>query len=90
MGQLSPLTTTTNPVFQSLCSATREATTMRSPHATTREEPPLTTTRESPHAATKTQCSQKNKQKKKKTKETNLQKQYCQFEKHVAIPLYGL
>ena len=41
---------------------------MRSPHATMREEPPLTTTRESPHAATKTQCSQKQKAKKKKQK----------------------
>ena len=31
-----------------------------------KEQPPLTATRESPHAATKTQCSQKRKLKKKK------------------------
>jgi len=37
---------------------------MRSPHTVTREEPPLTTTRESPCAATKTQCSQKEGEKK--------------------------
>ena len=32
---------------ESLCSATREATIMRIPQATTREEPPLATTRKS-------------------------------------------
>ena len=45
---------------QSLCcSATREATTMRSPHIATKSSPPLTAARESPCAATKTQDSQK-------------------------------
>ena len=37
--QLSPSTTTTEPVLWSLCSATREATTMRSPHTTTKSSP---------------------------------------------------
>ena len=50
---------TTEPVHESLCSAAREATTMRSWHPTNRECPPLTTTRESQWAARKTQCSQK-------------------------------
>ena len=40
------------------------------------------TQRQRPNAA------KNNKQKKKKP--TNLKKQYCQFEKHVAIPLYVL
>ena len=40
-------------------SATREATSMRSPHTTTREQPLLTASRESLRAATKTQRSQK-------------------------------
>ena len=35
-----------NPPIQSPCSTTREATAMRSPHNTTRVEPPLATTRE--------------------------------------------
>ena len=48
---------TTEPAHESLCSATREATTM-SWHPT-ESSAPLTTTRESPWAATKTQCSQK-------------------------------
>ena len=42
---LSPCTTTTEAcVNQSLCSATKEATTMRSPHNATREQPLLATT----------------------------------------------
>ena len=40
-------------------SATREDTTMKSPHITTREESLLATARESPRAATKTQSNQK-------------------------------
>ena len=43
------------------CSATKEATAMRRPHTTTREQPLLATTRESPHTATKTLRSYKNK-----------------------------
>ena len=39
-GQLSPCTTTTEFELQSLCSATREASATRSPHASTRETPP--------------------------------------------------
>ena len=39
-GQLSPCTTTAEFELQSLRSATREATAMRSPHAATRETPP--------------------------------------------------
>ena len=59
--QLSPRAATIEAhAPQSLCcSATREATTMRSPHIATESSPPLTATRESPCAATKTQHSQK-------------------------------
>ena len=43
---LSPhATTTETQARQSLCSATRKATTMRSPHNSTREQPPLTITK---------------------------------------------
>ena len=42
MGHLSPFATTTEAhTAYSLCSATTEATTMRSPHTATREEPHL-------------------------------------------------
>ena len=51
-GQLSPCSTTTEPAYSSyrslstlVCSATREATTMRRPHAATREEPLFTETK---------------------------------------------
>ena len=44
--------------LQSPCSATREATAMRSRSAGTREEPPLTVATESPHAPTETPRSQ--------------------------------
>ena len=50
------------------CSATREATTVRSPYTTAREQPQLSKTRESPHAATKTQCGQNSFLKKEKFK----------------------
>ena len=40
-----------SPWTLSLCSATRQATAMRSPHAATREQPLLTITRASPHTA---------------------------------------
>ena len=39
-----PATTTEARVLEGLWSATRETTAMRSPHTTTREEPPLTPT----------------------------------------------
>ena len=42
-----------------LCSATREAATVRGPHTAMKSGPPLAATRESPHAETKTQYSQK-------------------------------
>ena len=51
--QLSPCGTTTEPTprahepLLSLCSATREATTMRSPRTTTNSSPPLTISRDS-------------------------------------------
>ena len=45
--------------FWSLCSATREAATVRDPRTVIEEWPPLATTRESPHTETKTQHSQK-------------------------------
>ena len=51
--------TTEAHMLQRLCSATREATAMRSPSAGTREEPPLTAARESPQAPTETLSSQK-------------------------------
>ena len=41
------------------CFETKEATAMRSPQTTTREEPLLPATRESPHAVTETHSSQK-------------------------------
>lgn len=44
--KLQPLATTTEPTFQSLCSPTRDSTTMRSPCTTAREQ--LATTREKP------------------------------------------
>ena len=44
---------------QNLCSATREATSMRSPCTATREQPRPSTSRESPCTVTKTQHSQK-------------------------------
>ena len=47
-GQLSPSTTTTEPTLQSLCSAIREATTVRSLRAATREKSPLAATRQKP------------------------------------------
>ena len=53
------------------CSATRQLTTMRSPHTTAREQPPLAATRESPHTAIKTHLSHKKLKKKKK-------KNHCQ------------
>ena len=60
-GQLSLCVTTTEAhAPQSPC-FTREATAMRSPPTTTREQPPLPATRESLHTATKTQSSPKNK-----------------------------
>ena len=43
----------------SLCSATGEATAMRSPYTTIVSSPLLTATRESPHTAMKSQSSQK-------------------------------
>ena len=50
--------TTKANVPRSLCSATREATVLRSPHTDAREEPPLATTREKP-AEQQRQHSQK-------------------------------
>ena len=46
------------------CSATRQLTTMRSPHTTAREQPPLAATRESPHTAFKTHLCHKELKKK--------------------------
>ena len=70
--QLSPWATTTEarlkslgatateaPTAKSLCSPTREATTMRSPSTATREQPSHSATRETPSAAMKTQHSQR-------------------------------
>ena len=48
-----------SPRAQSSCSATREATTMRSLRTATEEQPPLAAARESANTATKAQCSQK-------------------------------
>ena len=47
-------------ISRCLCSATREATAMRSPWHCHQEQLLLTTARESPHAATKTQCNNNN------------------------------
>ena len=47
------------PTAQSLCSTTREATTMRRSHAATESGPPLAATRESLRTATKIQCNHK-------------------------------
>ena len=58
-GQLSQHDTTSELKLYSLCSATREATAMRSPHIVTRESPPLATTRENLSTAMKTQHNQK-------------------------------
>jgi len=53
---LSPHTATPEACMPwSPCSATREATTVRSPHTTARELSPAAAARESLHAATKTQ-----------------------------------
>ena len=80
--QLSPQAATPEPMghnywslgAQSPCSATQEATTMRSPSIATGESPLLTATRESPHnnnnKAMKTQRSQKEKKKKPGLRET--------------------
>ena len=54
VGQLSPCTTSTQPV---LCN--KRGHTVRSPHAAAREETPLPTTRETLYAATETQSGQK-------------------------------
>ena len=56
---LNPRGTTTEACMpQSLCSTVREATAMRSPCPSTREQTLLSTARESPRA-TKTRCNQK-------------------------------
>ena len=53
---LEPRVASTEPhAFQSLCSVTREATAMRSPHTTARLYSTVTTSGESPRAAGKTQ-----------------------------------
>ena len=54
-GQLSPMPQLLSPSTQTPCSATREATAMRSPRTTTKSSLPLPATRESPCTATKTQ-----------------------------------
>ena len=82
--QLSPCTTTTDPVlyspgatsaeaqtFKSLCSATREAAAMRSWCTATREEPPLTTTREKPEQQQRPVHRINEKLKKQKKPQTN-------------------
>ena len=57
--QLSPSATATDTRVPRVCALQKEATTVRSPHTETTEEPLLTATRESPHATLKTQHSQK-------------------------------
>jgi len=52
---------TPEPCALELCPATREAPTMRGPHISTREEPPLSAAREGSGTAVKTQRSQKKK-----------------------------
>jgi len=58
LGQLSPHAVTTETyALWSPSSATREATTMKSPCTTAREKPPHNAVRESPCTTMKTQCS---------------------------------
>ena len=72
MEQLSPCTTTPEPVLQSphititeACElrahATKEATIMRTPHTAAREQPPFTTTREKPTRSNKNPAQPKTK-----------------------------
>ena len=61
-GQLSPCTTTSEPVLQSPYSGVKEGTAIRSPHTATKEDPhPPAAIRESLHSATETQGRKKKK-----------------------------